>query len=86
MQLTHLVYHHSKRITVRFTGWATIGTEARRIQQLRTHPTERPHGGNGSFRQENRAQVSHGHETEIRNTSGARVIDEDVRLLYLSVG
>ena len=79
----HLIYHHSERVTIRFASWEASGT-GWRIQQLRAHPTNCPPGGS-SFGQENRAQIGHGHEAEIGNTSGTRVVDEDIRLSRLSV-
>jgi len=86
VQLAHLVYHHSQRITVRFASWMAIGTEARWIQQLRAHPTRRPSGGFGGFRQEHQVQIGHGHAAETANTSSARVINKDMRLFPLSAG
>ena len=86
MQLAYLIYNHPKGITVRFTSWTTIRTEVCRIQQLRAHPTNSPSRRNHRFGQEGRAQISHGHEARIGNTSSARFVNKDVCLSRLSVG
>jgi len=86
VQLAYLIYNHPKGITVRLTNWTTVGTEVCRIQKLRAHPTNSPSGRNHRFGQEGRAQISHGHEAKIGNTSSARFVNKDVCLSRPSVG
>ena len=53
----------------------------RGIQQLWARPYQRPPEGIDGLGEEDCAQITHGHNTEIRNTGGACVINEDIWLL-----
>ena len=72
---THLVNHHSERITVGLASRAAVGTETLWVQQFRAHPTIRSlRGLADGFRKES-AQIGHGSKTEIREKDGSLVVD-----------
>jgi len=78
VQSAHLVDDDPKRITVRLAcGWGTLAGK-----EFRTHITGRTCGGNGGFRERDRAEVDRElHEAKIRKASGAAVVDENVCLV-----